>query len=367
MLTINLAAVQENWIALSSIANQAAISSVIKANAYGLGASQVGNSLYEVGCKEFFVASLEEGIEARSFLPGDAIIYVLGGARLGKEKTFIEANLIPVLCSMAALHRWVDINQSLGSHAPSAIKINTGMTRLGLDVEEIKGLVNNTQLLKKCNPVLVMSHLACADEPLHPLNVSQHESFSECVQWLRGVLPDTRFSLANSSGIFLGPHYHFDLVRPGAALYGIAPQPDIPNPMKPVVHLELPIIQIRTLSHGASIGYGAEFVLPEGARIAVVAGGYADGVNRTLGKNPEGFLCGYPVHSVGRVSMDATMFDISHVPIPDEQLLQASIEVINEKITVDYLSKKNNSLGYEVLTGLGRRYKREYIPGHKNE
>lgn len=363
MLTINLKAIQDNWVYLNTLASSAQVAGVIKANAYGLGAVQVGNALYSAGCKEFFVATFEEGIAARSFLPTQAIIYVLGGIRHGMERNFVEARLIPVLCSVAAIKSWIKLNADLAIASPSAIKINTGMTRFGLDIDEFKVFCSDASMVKAAHPVLLMSHLACADEPDHLLNLSQRKTFVECTSWIRKIVPEIRFSLANSSGVFLGDSWHFDLVRPGAALYGIAPQVNKASPMKAVVRLALPVIQVRTLSEPASIGYGAEVNLPAGARIAVVAGGYADGINRTLGKRPEGLLCGYPVNSIGRVSMDVTIFDISNVPLPDEQLLLSTVEVINEDLSLDYLSRKNKSLGYEVLTSLGNRYQREYLFG----
>ena len=366
MLTINLAAIQNNWLKLKALASSAQVAGVIKANAYGLGAEQVGRALYDISCREFFVATLDEALAARKFLPDDAKIYVLGGVRAGNEYECAEANLIPVLSSIEAIERWAMMNSSLDMPARSVIKINTGMTRLGVDIQPFKTFCADDRLLKVCNPVLLMSHLACADDPSHPLNHAQFKNFLSCAAQMRSVLPGIRLSLANSSGIFLGNKWQFDLVRPGAALYGIAPQPNTVNPMNPVVTLKLPIIQIRTLTEEASIGYGADVRLPKGSRIAIAAGGYADGVNRTLGKNPEGFLCGHQVQSIGRISMDVTIFDISKIQLPDEYLQQASVEVINEKLSLDYLSRKNNALGYEVLTSLGSRYKREYIVGPHN-
>ncbi|HTF97587.1 MAG TPA: alanine racemase [Cellvibrio sp.] len=362
MLTINLSSIQSNWRYLVQLAPvKAKVAGVIKANAYGLGAEQIGKALWEAGCREFFVASLEEALLVKKSLPGNAIIYVLGGFRNGDEQIFIDSGLIPVLGSLAAVKRWSKLNSMYGRNDHSVIKINTGMTRLGLNIDEFKSLCLEPALLKACNPVLMMSHLACADKPNHPLNKIQQELFSNCALLAHPIFPKMRFSLANSSGIFLGDTYHFDLLRPGAALYGIAPQKDVLNPMKPVVSLRLPIIQVRTLDERAGIGYGSEIFLEKGGRIVVVAGGYADGLNRTLGANPEGSLHGWHVKSVGRMSMDLTMFDISNVPLSDEQLLQSSIEVINDQFSLDYLSEKNDLLGYEVLTSLGSRYKREYI------
>lgn len=363
MLTIDLAAVRANWLHIASISSGASAAGVIKANAYGLGAVQVGRTLYEAGCREFFFANIDEALAARTFLPLESFIYVLGGARVGDEKKFIEANLIPVLCSMWAVKNWARQNADLNSFAPSAIKINTGMTRFGLDMSELQALCNEGTLIKAINPILFMSHLACADEPQHPLNITQQENFIKCIPWIRKKLPNVRLSLANSSGIFLDKSLHYDLVRPGAALYGLNPQPGRPNPMRSVLKLSLPIIQIRTLDENATLGYGAEAYLEKGKRVAVVAGGYADGLHRTIGRQPEGELCGQQVKSVGRISMDVTMFDISDVRLPTEELLGRSIEVINDNLSLEYLTRKNNLLGYEVLTSLGGRYKRNYLSG----
>jgi alanine racemase len=208
-----------------------------------------------------------------------------------------------------------------------------------------------------------MSHLACADERDHPLNLLQRNSFSNCAQLMRPLCPKLRFSLANSSGIFLGNEWHFDLLRPGAALYGINPVPHHSNPMLPVLRLSLPIVQVRKLDAEAAIGYGSSVTLPEGSRIAVVAGGYADGLHRTVGLQPEGYLNGQLVRAVGRMSMDSTMFDISTLELSNDKLLGQQIEVINPRLSLEYLSKKNGSLGYEILTSLGARYERRYLAG----
>lgn len=367
MLTIDLAAIQSNWLKLQSIGAGAHVAGVIKANAYGLGADQVGKALYEVGCREFFFASISEALAARFFLSSDAIIYVLGGIRKGDERLLIESNLTPVLCSLSSIDGWAKANAALSSNAPSAIKVDTGMTRFGLDLRDFESLCHNENLLRAINPVLLMSHLACADDREHPLNLQQQYSFANCAKLIKALLPNLRFSLANSSGIFLGVQWHFDLLRPGAALYGINPVPNNSNPMLPVVRLSLPIMQVRTLDTSAAIGYGSSVVLPDGARIAVVAGGYADGLHRTLGLQPEGYLNGKRVRSVGRMSMDSTMFDISSLDLPSEQLLGLEIDVINSHLSLEYLSKKNASLGYEILTSLGAgRYPREYLAGPHN-
>lgn len=364
MLTIDLAAIQANWLTLQSIGAGAAVAGVIKANAYGLGADRVGNALYEVGCREFFFASIVEARTAKKYLPQSALIYMLGGIKKGHEPALIEAGIIPVLYSLSSIDSWAEVNSSLGSNEPCAIKVNTGMTRFGLDLDQFEMLCNNVLLLRSINPVLFMSHLACADEQDHPLNILQRDRFAHCANLIKSLVPDIRLSLANSSGIFLGDDWHFDLLRPGAALYGVNPVPGLPNPMRPVVFLSLPITQVRTLDAPAAIGYSSRAVLLQGARIAVVRGGYADGLHRTLGLQPEGILCGQNVKAVGRISMDATIFDISSVDLPDDLLLDEKIEVINERLTLEYLANKNKTLGYEILTALGPRYEREYLVGN---
>lgn len=360
VLTIDLANIQSNWLKLKSMASNVCVAGVIKANAYGLGADRVGNALYAVGCREFFFASIDEALTAKAFLPDRAILYVLGDIRAGDEFALIESNLTPVLCSFSSLNRWAKANAALSARSPCAIKINTGMTRFGLDIGEFKELCSNTELLYALNPLLVMSHLACADECQHPLNIMQRDRFSTCATLIKSLIPDIRCSLANSSGIFLGEEWYFDLLRPGAALYGVNPVPGALNPMLPVVRLSLPIVQVRKLEVSAAIGYGCSAMLAEGARIAVVAGGYADGLHRTLGLHPEGYLNGSLVKAVGRMSMDSTIFDISAVPLSDEQLLGLEIEVINASLSLEHLHKKSAALGYEVLTSLGARYKRVY-------
>ncbi len=367
MLTIDLAAIQSNWLKLQAINAGVNVAGVIKANAYGLGADLVGNALYSVGCREFFLASINEALAARSFLPSDAIIYVLGGVRSGDEHLLISSNLTPVLSSFSAIESWAKANSMSGSNSPSAVKVNTGMTRFGIDVHEFEYLCGNMDLLRAINAVLLMSHLACADEKDHPLNQHQQNIFLHCAKWIRPHLPKLRFSIANSSGIFLGAQWHFDLLRPGAALYGINPVPNNSNPMLPVLRLSLPVVQVRKLDAAAAIGYGSSVTLPEGACIAVVAGGYADGLHRTLGLQPEGYLKGKAVKAVGRMSMDSTMFDITTLDLHADELLGLEVELISPLLSLEYLSKKNVSLGYEILTSLGAgRYPRKYLAGAHN-
>lgn len=362
VLTIDLNAIQQNWLKLSAL-TQSNVAGVIKANAYSLGAKEVGRALHAVGCREFFLASVEEAVAARSYLPSGAVIYVLGGLRNVDLSELHAKSLIPVLCSGYDLEQWLRFKTNTQTNAVAALKINTGMTRFGLDEREFTFLCEDESRLKTIKPSLLMSHLACADDPDHLQNDLQNDRFLNSFEQFKKILPAARASLANSSGIFLGKKWHFDLVRPGAALYGINPTPLKENPMSPVVRLTLPILQVRTLSASESIGYGATVNLLAGAKVVVVAAGYADGVHRTLGARPEGILLGHQVRAIGRISMDSMIFDVSHVAASDHDLMCSSIEVIGERFPLDRYMKDSQSLGYEVLTSIGSRYKRNYLPG----
>ena len=357
ILTIDLSAIQSNWCFVDSRLEKAECAAVVKADAYSVGAAEVASALYATGCRSFYLATLEEAIELRQLLPQNVTLYVLGGIRLDAEPEFVRFHLIPVLYSLLDIQRWLAFCLLVRLALPCAIKIDTGMTRLGLSDSELDkfiALIPNESWL---NPILFMSHLACADEPDHPLNALQLTRFKAVVSKIKWYFPEVKASLANSSGTFLGEEYHFDMVRIGAALYGINPQPRNKNPLRPVINLSLPVLQIRTTETGVSVGYGAQGSVGPKTRLAVVAGGYADGVHRTLGLNPRGIVNGEEVRAVGRISMDSLIFDISAV-----NSNPAYIDVINHQITLDVLMQANKSLGYEMLTGLGRRYDRYYLP-----
>ncbi len=362
ILTISLAAIQENWRRVNQqLITPSAAGAVIKTNAYGLGAAEVGRALFSVGCREFFVATLDEALAARQALPSAAIIYVLGGSRPGAEHLFFQHRLVPVLFELSAVERWRQACIQHDIAGPCAVKINTGMTRLGLDPREFQLLLNTRNGFAHLHVLLVMSHLACADELDHPLNKRQLAIFSQLVAEAKAVLPRARFSLANSSAIFRGSDFHFDLVRPGASLYGINPTPEAPSPVLPVVNLRLPILQSRVLEQTASVGYGATVNVAPPTQLLVAAGGYADGLHRTIGAQGYGELAGQQLPVIGRISMDTTLFDASSlagVSLAEE----AMIEVINERLTVDVLATATHALGYEVLTSLGTRYQRQYLP-----
>jgi alanine racemase len=360
MLTINLDAIASNWRTLSKVTASSEVAAVIKANAYSVGAKAVAELLFQTGCRSFFVTTLDEALDIKSALPESADIYVLGGVREGDEKIFEREKFIPVIFSIDMLRRWKKYSIRQGANLKTAIKVDTGMSRFGIQSKEF--LVELESSLKdEINLALFMSHLACADDKTHELNKLQKERFEELNKKVKSIFPNVKSSLANSSGVFLGTEWHFDLVRPGAALYGINPHPDLANPLRSAIKLRLPVLQIKTVEEPVSVGYSATSKVNSGARLAVVAGGYADGINRTLGAKPQGYCCGQLVEAIGRVSMDSTIFDVSSVDASDETILSSGIDVIDERITLDDLTRKNNSLGYEVLTSMGTRYQRVYV------
>lgn len=357
ILTIDLKAIQSNWLYVSArLRDGADCAAAVKANAYGVGAVEVAKALYNVGCRYFYVVTLHEAVELRNALPDDAVLYVLGGVPDGMVTAFVDYSLIPVLYSPIAIEQWLSFCGLHKQAFPCALKINTGMTRLGLDNSELDLLLSAQTNKIYLNPVLLMSHLACADEPEHPLNNEQLKRFIAGAVKAKSLYPHIKLSLANSSGTFLGEDYHFDMVRIGAALYGINPQTDSPNPLAPVIHLKLPVLQIRTTEQAESVGYGATSSVASGARLAVVSGGYADGVHRSLGLAPKGQIDGAHVNAIGRISMDSFIFDITAI-----EGEPAYIDVINNELSLDYLMSINKTLGYEVLTSLGRRYQRRYV------
>lgn len=361
VLTVDLAAIQDNWRRVNlQLHGHTKAAAVIKANAYGLGASQVGPVLFAAGCREFFVATLEEAIAARSYLPKAAIIYVLGGVRAGAEGLFVQYGLTPTLFTLPDVERWRRFCAAQNLRGACALKVDTGMTRLGLDAPDFLSLCQKPGGFDHLNVALVMSHLACADEIQHPLNTQQLNAFQRIAGEAKKVLPSARFSLANSSGIFLGSQWHFDLVRPGASLYGINPRPESVSPVRPVVRLQLPILQVRQLEQSVTVGYGACVQMEPSARVLVAAGGYADGLQRTIGSNGLGEVAGRLLPVVGRISMDTAMFDATLLE-PEMLTEAAMIEVCNNRLTVDDLAARSGALGYEVLTSLGTRYQRRYL------
>ena len=360
LLLIDTKAIVANWRYINSQLTDENLSAktaaVVKANAYGLGVEPVARALKEAGCLYFFVATLQEAIELRDIIGDAPDIYVLGGLSHGCSEEWVSYRLIPVLFDTAYVENWLDRCRHLGRPLPCALKMDTGMHRLGLSAEELHGLVDKKNVAEQLNVTLLMSHLACADHPEHPLNEIQLDCFMAMHSRIKSYFPRAMLSLANSSGVFLGHAFHFDLLRPGAALYGVNPNPAKRNPMKSVVKLQLPVMQVRAIEMGESVGYGATFSADKNARIAVVFGGYADGLLRLLGNQGFGFCRGVRVPIVGRVSMDSMAFDVTGLDfVPDV------IEILNDQQSVDDLAAYADTIGYEILTSLGSRYQRQYV------
>lgn len=331
---------------------------VVKADGYGLGLTEVGTVLHTAGCAKFFVATIDEGIALRKAIGTGPTVYILDGMMAGDTAgEFASHALTPVLNSPGDIALWTAHCRLIGG-ATAILALDTGMHRLGLTPAEAKDLAGAPNRLDGITLDYVMSHLACADDAAHPMNQDQRRRFNE----LRRDLPSAPASLANSGGIFLGPEFHYDLARPGAALYGISRSTGAPKKMKQVIGLKGKILQVRVVDSESTVGYGATRLVPAGSRLATVAAGYADGYLRSLGNSGHGYAAGVKIPVVGRVSMDLITFDISAVPAgalsPGDD-----IEMIGDHQTVDDLADEAGTIGYEILTSLGQRYARRYIGG----
>lgn len=351
ILRIDLGAIRENYRRLKAMLPRAACSAVVKADGYGLGATEVASALIGEGCEHFFVAHASEGLSLRTGIGDGPKIYVMNGVFPGAEDDCAQAGLIAVANSAAQLQAWRKAACRVGRTLPVAVQVDTGMSRLGMSPSEVDGL--EPADFYGLEPVLAMSHLACADEPDNPVNQIQRHAF----EVLRQKLPPMPASLANSSGIFLGEEYQYDLVRPGVALYGINPVPGRPNPMRKVVSLEAKVIQTRELEAGIGVGYGHAFRTAAASRTATIALGYADGWPRRAGT--AAWFDDIRLPFAGRVSMDLIVLDIS--ALPEGQLKPGdTVELISRHQTVDDVAEIAGTIGYEILTGLGSRFWRVY-------
>jgi alanine racemase len=355
ILNIDLGALASNYHLLQQRAPGARVGAVVKANAYGLGVEAVAACLYGRGCRDFFVSSTEEGVALRPLVPS-AQIFVLQGVEPGDEGLCEAFTLTPVLISASMAKRYL----SLGPATDYALKVNTGMNRLGLEPEQLLALVPE---LPAAGCRLLMSHLACADEPEHGLNQKQLQQFQYLAEVARKALPQLQLSLANSAGVFLGTAYHFDLLRPGAALYGINPGNLAPGLLAPVVQLLLQVIQTRTLQAGDCVGYGATFQAQGELPVVMVSGGYADGLMRALGQKGCAWFNGVRLPLIGRVSMDSLVFDVSGLPADRRPAEGDRIEFFGPQISVDEQAMLAGTIGYELFTRLGERCQRQYING----
>ncbi len=349
VLEINLDALAANYARVSAEAAPARVAAVLKANAYGLGVRTVALRLAAEGCAEFFVSSLAEGLELRKVLP-KACVYVLEGGA-GSAQDCRAAGLVPVLNTAAEVAEWM----RAGSAAPAALQVDTGMTRAGLDPEEIEALQGHGDR-SGFRPSLLITHLACADEPEHPLNRLQIERFAA----VSARFPGVPTSIGNSSGIWLGPKFRGDVVRPGLALYGGNPQGRAANPMQSVVRLTARVLQLRVLRQPASIGYGATAARSAGSIIATVGAGYADGLPRALGNRGNAYLNGQRVPIVGRVSMDLMTLDVTALGLNGCAVGDAA-ELLGPDVPLETVADAAGTVVYEILTQLSERLARRYI------
>ncbi|GAA6210581.1 alanine racemase [Hyphomicrobiales bacterium 4NK60-0047b] len=371
-LRINLERITENYQMFVDAAKTGSTSSeiaaVVKADAYGLGVGPVAETLCKVGCETYFVAHGFEGQVLRSFAP-KAKIYVFHGALPGEEAIFQENRLIPVVHSFSTLERWRSFAKQSG-YCDVALQVDTGMNRLGFQSQEFKLLCREEHFLEGLDIHLIMSHLACGDEIENIKNKQQLDLFNELMNNRPSLLSDVPLSLANSAGTLLGSDYHFDVCRVGIGLYGGNPFTGQANPCSPVVTVETPILQISEIEAGESVSYGGCWVATRPSRIATVGVGYADGYLRATGYKENGnkesgcegavAIDGQLATIVGRVTMDLIMIDVTELPTDIVQV-GSLVEMMGETVLIDQVADHAQTIGYEILTSLGHRYKRDYI------
>ncbi|MGA1801234.1 alanine racemase [Rhizobium sp. HT1-10] len=364
-LTVDLGALVANWQDMARRSGRARTAAVVKADAYGLGIEEVGETLYIAGARDFFVATAEEGVTLRLYAP-DARIFVLAGIWPGMQRLFFENDLVPIISSEEQLAFWMSVLSEYGEY-PCALQVDTGFNRLGLTVPEALALADDVSRPASFSPVLVVSHLACGDDPASPMNRQQLDSFRQVSAAFEGI----ESSLSASAGIFLGPEYHFDLTRPGIALYGGEAVPGVANPMRPVATAEARVLQVRNVKAGEAVSYGRAMQLTRDSRLAVVSAGYADGymrsqssggvpLRRTGIEAGHGFIAGHRVPVAGRITMDLTIFDVTDLP---EGLVRAGdyVELFGSNILVDDAARAAGTIGYEMLTSMGLRHQRRYL------
>lgn len=376
-MIVDLDAIAQNWLMLKKkLQNGADCAGVVKADSYGLGAAAVSRTLFMQGCRHFFVAQYAEALKVQQALASVAqafphspvsdkpvivdapTIYVLEGPRGAAAAEYIQSGFVPVLNSPADIAYWTAAARQAGRKLPAVLHIDTGMNRLGLNGTETAALAADSDAWAALDLRYAMSHLCCADETTHEKNAEQLALFRELTSKLGRPL---RLSFANSGGIFLGPDYHFDLARPGCAIYGIHPTDTPVNPMRATVRFEGRILQTRTIDRAGSVGYGAAHAVAIGQKCVTVSIGYADGYLRSLTGRASVYIGGQACKVIGRVSMDSIIVDTAHLatqPLPGDW-----VEIIGPHQTVDDVARQAGTIGYEIFTGLGIRTPRQYIGG----
>ena len=358
-LTVRLGAIAANYRKFREMSGHATVTGVVKADAYGCGAVQAAKTLHKAGCDTFFVARLSEGVALRPE-SGDARIFVLDGAQADTIPALIEHRLTPVLNSLDEIALWNSAAHGARTRLDAAIHLDTGMNRLGLPSEETRILADGSNTrLANINPVLLMSHLACADDCDSPMNAEQLGRFKSVL----AKLPSAPASLASSGGVLLGRDYLFDMVRPGIGLYGGNPRiAGSKNPFVTAVQMTGRILQIRRVDSGESVGYGATFQIERNTTLATVALGYADGLMRALSNNGFGAIAGHRAPIAGRVSMDLVTLDVTDVP-RDVLDIGADVEFFGDTVLLEEAATSANTTSYELITSLGARLPRHYVEG----
>ncbi|CAA2102918.1 Alanine racemase, biosynthetic [Methylobacterium bullatum] len=351
-LTIDLAAIAENWRRLGAQAPHIPCAAVVKADAYGCGLAEVAPVLWRAGCRTFFVAHASEAVIARSLLP-EAVIYVLNGLAPGSGPILAAHALRPVLGSREELDEWAALGAEMGRPLPAALHVDTGMNRLGLTVPEALALAGDP-IVPAAGIDLLMSHLVSAERPDEAINRRQCEAFGDVLR----AYPGIPGSLANSSGCYLGEGVANDLLRPGYALFGGNPTPWRPNPMRPVIRLEASIAQVRNVAAGDGAGYNSRWTAPGPRRLATLSLGYADGYPRSASGRGHALVGGVPCPIVGLISMDLIILDVTDAPAARRG--EPAI-LIGDSLDVDSVGHAAGTIGYEILTGLGSRYVRRYV------
>jgi alanine racemase len=355
ILTIDLNALAANWRLLRDKVASAECAAVVKADAYGIGLEAAVTALAKAGCRTFFVAHVSEALRVRA-IDKDCTLYLLNGLTPGTSEPLARNNIRPVLSSISEVEEWAAFSVEQGSKPRAAIQIDTGINRLGVPHDQIERV---RPLLDAFEPALLMSHFA-ESEIISDRNAAQIAAFDK----VRAAFPNIPASLCNSSGIFLHERPFLELVRPGYALYGGNPTPNLPNPMQSVVGLNARILQVRDVAAGERVGYGGEWTAPRASRLATLSIGYADGLPRSgtaIGRSGiEAVVARRRCPFVGRLSMDLSIVDVTY--LPDGAVQRGDLaEILGETIGIDELGRKSGTIGYEILTRLGQRYARRYI------
>lgn len=370
LIVIDLDALAGNWRALHDLVSPSRCGAVVKANAYGLGARHVIPALANAGCTEFFVATIAEAREARTLAP-DATLYLLDGILPGTAEDIAKLNACPIISTLEEAREWSALAQTIANNnqLPCALMLDTGLNRLGFSKSSIDELLADAATIHRLDIKLIMSHMACADEPDHPMNEQQRTRFES----LRHRLPSAPASLAASDGLMLGDTYHYDLVRPGYALYGGQAFKGATTPVAPVVTAFARVLQVHDAAKDDTVGYSASYKLDRDSRIAVLALGYADGIARTASTTNQADTCGNTTPSaafngrkapfLGRISMDLITVDVTD--LTDLDIKRGDwAEIIGPTISLEDAGAAAQTIGYEMLTRLGTRFHRTYVGAH---